>query len=198
MLKVVICGVRAAAHSNQTGYTYYGGVGGLYKYTGGEDLSTVSGSTALIGGSGADTHITLAIFTIPFSYWTQQQSFGIMDKLKIMKQVTAAIIGSGGVRLFFNWIFEYSGNVHTTFVDLDEAPSFLFGDPDTEYNDALTGPEPGSSFSYYGGSSIEVLEKRMKIWGNGRLVKFGFEAAVKTNQIAIQELNIQALIGRTA
>ena len=192
------CGVRAASHSNQAGYAYYGGVGGLYKYTGGEDLSTVSGSTALIGGNGADAHIAISVFTIPFSYWTQQQSFGIMDKLKIMKQVTAAIIGSGGVRLFFKWVFEYSGNVNTTFVDLDASESALFGDPNAEYNDALTGPVASSDFAYYGGSTTAVLEKRMKIWGNGRLVKFGFEAAVKTNQIAIQELNIQALIGRTA
>ena len=192
------CGVRAA-----TGYTYYGGVGGMYKYTGGEDQSTVYGALSMIGGSGTLAHTTLTIYTIPFKYWTQQQSFGITDKLKILKQMTAAIRGSGDIRLYFKWVFEYNGNVNTTFTDLDGTAVALYNDPSglVQYNDGETGPDsgpPASTFSYYGGAAVTVQEKRLKLWGNGRVVKFGFEAEVKTNQIAIQELNIQALIGRTA
>lgn len=193
-------GVRAA-----TGFTYFCGVGGAYKYIGGEDRSIVSGGTALVGGSGSDViAVTPAIYTIPFSYWTQQQSFGIIDKLKILKQLTAAIRGSGETTLFFKWIFEYNGNVNTNFIALEGSQSFEYngsGASLAEFNDPL-GVESGDydswPLSYYGGTVVDVSEKRIKLWGNGRIVKFGFEAAVKTNQLAIQELNIQALIGRTA
>ena len=192
--RYIKCGFRSVS-----GKTFYGGVGGLYEYIGNVDRSFV------VLGSGAPQSRSSNPFGIPsvsavidylpehmdwpieFRYWTQPQSFGAQSKLKFLKEVDISLAGGGGNDLWLKWVFNYSDPVSEVHLRQVGSDLYYYATQDSEYDSLAT---------YSGGEGL-IASKRLKVWGSGRVVSLGFEVSVTENHFSIQELNIQALLGRT-
>ena len=184
------CGVRTRA-----GNTYYGGMGGLYEYTGNFDSTWVD-----VGNPFVTTPIpTLPAsvtyhssspqtYSVNFKYWTHPQGFGAPEKLKFLKQVDLTLSGGAGASLYLKWSFNYNPEASEIRLVQEGGVLYDYNEDDSDY-----GPP---SLAEYSGGSEQIASRQLNVWGNGRVVSFGFEANLTLNHFSIQELNIQALLGR--
>jgi hypothetical protein len=117
------------------------------------------------------------------SYWTHPQTWGDAVTLKFMKQLDVTLIGSEALNLFIFWAFDFKAAVNNT--SRIREGGFRWQYNINEYEEAE-----------YSGASTLVSTEQFNIWGQGRNVKFGFEAAVNEIQLSFQEINIQATGGR--
>ena len=118
------------------------------------------------------------------SYFSHPLAFGSTDKLKFLKKINLTTFdgAEGVVRL--NWAYDYSGAYLKTAFTL---PANNVGQYNRdEYN---TAAEYSSSFSL-------VNRQKVNTSGHGTVVQIGVETTVDGKPIAIQELNIHALLGR--
>ena len=109
-------------------------------------------------------------------------TFGDASRLKILKDINTTIIGGQNTRATLNWGFDYTENYSKqTFVVTAGVIS--------EYNVAEFNV---AEFS----GSIIVDRIKTKPSGNGAVVAIGIDAEITGASFAVQELNIQALMGR--
>ena len=164
------CGYRV-----QDGTLYLAGRQGVYTYEGGNDEFL-------------DADDAWQRYSVPVSmrYYTHPQFFGAPVALKFPKQLDVTLIGATTLYLGIFWAFDYSETFKSTFLE-------RIGGEVAEYN--TVGVEYDTDDEYSGQSQLLSTE-RVNIWGNGRNIKFGFEGTITGVQLSIQELNIQALMGR--
>lgn len=177
------CGVRTVA-----GSTYYGAMGGLYIYTNDSDKTFVANGTPFSVAPivGSITYTAAQTTTgIPFRYWTHPQSFDAPSRVKFLKQVDVTVTGGAGVALFLAWIFNYDDSRNVVRLAQENSNLFYYNET-AEYN----------TDAEYNGQGNFLSSRQLNVWGSGRVVSFGFEASVNETHFSIQELNIQALIGR--
>jgi hypothetical protein len=151
--------------------TWYGGNGGLYQYTGANDVGSIK-----------PNFITQTV-PINMSYWTHPQTWGDSVTLKFPKQLDITLIGSEELTMFIRWAFDFQSS--TDFTTLVRSGGAVWQYNINEYGEAE-----------YSGASTLIATEQFNIWGQGRNIKFGFEAAVNSRQLSFQEINIQALMGR--
>ena len=155
--------------------TWYGGVGGLYVYTGYSDTQKPNNATDAV------TSIISVV------YKTHPLTFESPSNVKFPKQVDVVIIGGNGQELNLDWSFDYDTAVKSsakTVSTSGDAPGY-YGSG-SEYN---LGSEYGVS------SSVQTL--KYNIWGSGNNITLGFRTDNSESPFSFQELNIQALMGRT-
>jgi len=116
-------------------------------------------------------------------YSTKFLSFGDSTLLKIPKKLEVTLVAgtSAGYSVF--WAYDYSTTrtgVNVSLAASSSASEYGVG----EYNMA----------EYSGG--VATLRKRTHLSGNGTVMQVSIEADIAGSQFSIQELNIQALIGR--
>ena len=177
------CGVRTVA-----GSTYYGAMGGLYLYTKDSDKTLVANGTpfSMAPIAGPITYTASQTTTgIPFRYWIHPQSFGAPSKIKFLKQVDVTVTGGAGVALFLAWVFNYDDSRNVVRLSQENSNLFYYNQ-NGEYN----------TLAEYGGQGNFLSSRQLNVWGSGRVVSFGFEASVNETHFSIQEVNIQALLGR--
>ena len=183
------CGVRTIA-----GATYYGAMGGLYLYTKDADTSFVANGTPF-SVAPIELPITYSVSStttgIPFRYWTQPQSFDAPSRTKFLKQVDITVSGGAGVALFLALVFNYDNSRNVVRLAQKGSDLFYYNE-NAEFN-AETDPAATAEYSGQGGL---VSSRQLNVWGSGRVVSFGFEATVNGSHFSIQEVNIQALLGR--
>jgi hypothetical protein len=141
-----------------------------YGGTGG--LYQYTGYTEVRLDPDADPPYTLTSSPISMSYWTHPQTWGDPVRLKILKQLDATFIGSEELEVFIRWGFDYEEATNQVVFN-------RVGGKVYQYNIDKYGVA-----EYSGASTLR------------RNVRFGFDATLIGTQLSLQEINIQALMGR--
>lgn len=123
--------------------------------------------------------------TYTMKYYTNALSFGDASKLKILKEITFTIVGGQGTDLLLNWGYDYTEGYTKQLLTVDDASIAEYGI--SEYN-VVT--------SQYN-ASIIVNKATTKATGSGRVVTIGLDATINDKSFSIQDVNIEAFIGRT-
>jgi hypothetical protein len=183
------CGERLESRE-----TLFGGVGGLYRYTGSSDIR--------LDTENANAPVETAI---PMNYMTHPMDFGAPSNLIFPKQVDVTVVGGLLGNLTLNWGYDYKNpnSSKTLTIGADALPTFWYDEPNGvptpepfgigEYTDPPTNPD-GITGYWTDGEAIRQL--RYNIWGSGRNVRIGFTTNILGSRVSIQEVNIQALQGR--
>jgi hypothetical protein len=175
-------GICCSARSKER-RTWFAGGGGLYEYTGSEDaVYDVAG--AMVHVPDPEINATYRVVPIEMKYYTHPQTFDAPANLKFPKQLDITLIGSTDLNLQVFWSFDYS-------LDTNETEFFRTGGTGAIWGQSQYG------VGQYSGANTLLSTEQFNLWGNGRNVKFGFECTVQGTPLSIQELNIQALTGRT-
>ena len=119
------------------------------------------------------------------SYFSNPLSFGDSSRLKILKEIIITFIGGQGAQAVVNWGYDYSQAYTKQIVEINSGSKTAYYNQ-SEYN---------VSTSEYSASVI-VDRPKTKTTGSGTVVTIGMDATINQNALSLQELNIQALIGR--
>jgi hypothetical protein len=154
---------------DSSGRLLFGREGGLYEYTGGDDTSDLSTEDATSG--------------IVMNYLTHPQNFDKPANLKFPKQVDITLFGGTSLSLTINWYFDFNNTPQSYIVDRAALVGALWNQG--EWDIGQWG-QPGGLFSV----------ERINMWGSGKNVSLGFVGTLTETPVSIQELNLQALLGR--
>jgi hypothetical protein len=111
-------------------------------------------------------------------YYTNPLSFGDASRLKILKEINFTVIGGQGSPVTVNWGYDYTEGYTKQAVTVANASIAEYGI--SEYN---------VSTSEY--SATIIIDT-----GSGRVVTIGLDCTIDERSLSIQEVNIEALIGR--
>ena len=190
------CGLRTR---NRT--TFFGGNGGVYVYTGAEDVALNAANVAV------QTKILM-------EYESNPLNLGSTVNLLFPKQVDVTIIGGLSGTLTLNWGFNFAQNttnsiqknivssaVPSNWTPYDAnvgVPALPLPNP-TEAVEWVRptppGPQNNARIGEYGVPD-ELTELKYNVWGSGRNISIGLTSNVIGSSVSIQEINIQALQGR--
>jgi hypothetical protein len=118
------------------------------------------------------------------SYFSNPLSFGDSSRLKILKEIIITFIGGEGSQAVVNWGYDYSQAYTKQIVDITSGNLSYYNA--SEYN------VPTSQYS----ATIIIDKAKTKTTGSGTVVTIGVDATINQDALSLQELNIQALIGR--
>ena len=189
----VSCGLRTR---NRT--TFFGGSGGVYVYTGAEDITLDS------VGDVVTTRILM-------QYESNPLNLGSPVNVLFPKQVDVTVIGGLAGTLTLNWGFNFNSALTNSIEkNINNRPAFSDWTPfDANVGVPLlpapnpTGaaewvqatPQDKARIGEYGVTN-EITELKYNVWGSGRNISIGFTSNVTGSLVSIQEINIQALQGR--
>ena len=173
--RLPICGVRT-----QDRTTFFGGTGGVYEYSGAQDIYLNPESTPIY-------EVTTA--SIRMSYFTHPLDFGSSANLIFPKQVDVTLFGGYSGALTLNWAYDYKENFAQKTLPLRQLSSPGYWGTDAEWGDT------GNSIEW---TSIQNNLNQLKynIWGSGRNITVGFNTEILGSDVSIQEINVQVLQGR--
>ena len=118
-----------------------------------------------------------------FKYYSPGLTFGDPSKLKILKKLRPVIVGANSANVFLKWGYDLSANYRSADFTVGNQNPGYFGV--SEFNVA----------EYTGG---ELTSRRIvNATGTGSIVTIGLEADINGSQLSLQEINVQALIGKT-
>ena len=118
------------------------------------------------------------------SYFSHPLSFGDTSSLKFLKKINLTTFDGAEATVVLNWAYDYSGNYKKQAYTLPQSNV-------AQYNISEFNTEAEWS------SSIALIKrKKINTSGQGTVVAVGVETTVEGNSIALQEINIQALMGR--
>ena len=118
------------------------------------------------------------------SYFSHPLSFGSTSNLKFLKKINLTTFDGAESIVALSWAYDYGGNYRKQAYTL---PKTNVG----QYNISEFNTEAEYS------SSISLINRqKINASGQGTVVSVGVETSVEGNSIAIQELNIHALLGR--
>jgi len=118
------------------------------------------------------------------TYFSNPLSFGDSSRLKILKEIIITFIGGEGAQAVVNWGYDYNQAYAKQLVDITSGNVSYYNE--SEYN---------VSTSQY--SATIIIDKvKTKTTGSGTVVTIGVDATINQDALSLQELNIQALIGR--
>ena len=179
--KTMYCGIRTT-----NGSLFFGGIGGLYEYKGSYDSTSILGNSLVKPSLAIDATLGLqeVAFPISFKYWTQPQTFDAPSRIKFPKQIDITAIGGEALTLFLKWSFDYSSEVNQLSYTVEGGNPSFYGTSEFELAEFTANDNP------------DLWSPNLNLWGSGRVIKFGFETSVTGSPFSIQELNIQALLGR--
>jgi len=153
----------------QDGTVYVGNTNGISKYTGYQDYGE----------------------PYQMRYFSNPLTFGDSSRLKMLKEIILTVIGGQSTPINVNWGYDYT----------------------TAYNKQRLVVDAGSVLGYFGVSEFEIDKTKDSKWaeysssilidrpktkttGTGTVVTIGLEAEINNSALSVQEINIQALIGR--
>lgn len=163
----VSSGLRCGMRTD-AGELLIGRQGGLYEYTGGEDKFVLTGFTDV---------------PVAMTYWTHQQNFDKPSNLKFPKQVDVILIGGASVELTVSWRYDFSDTTESYTISRSGDLGDLWGQ----------GLYDTAQYGELGGL---ISLEHVNMWGHGRNVAIGFVGDITVQPVSIQELNLQALLGR--
>jgi hypothetical protein len=118
------------------------------------------------------------------SYFSHPLSFGSTSNLKFLKKINLTTFDGAEATVVLNWAYDYSGAYTKQAYVL---PKSNVG----QYNISEFNTE-----AEYSSSIALINRQKINASGQGTVVAVGVETTVEGKSIAIQELNIHALLGR--
>ena len=118
-----------------------------------------------------------------FSYLSPYLDFGRPDITKIPKKINVTVIGATNTTLSLKWAFDYENSFNTTDVQTQEGNIAEYGT--AEYNIA----------EYSASVFIDKLSTQLS--GNGNILQVGVNAAIDSNPLSLQKIDIYSVLGRT-
>jgi hypothetical protein len=118
------------------------------------------------------------------SYFSHPLSFGDSSKLKFVKKIILTLFDGANTTIALNWAYDYA-------VDYTKQAFTLEGNSSAQYNIS----EYNTTAEYSTSGSL-ITRQSVNASGSGSVVSVGLEATISGNSIALQEINIHALIGR--
>ena len=118
------------------------------------------------------------------SYFSHPLSFGDTSNLKFLKKINLTTFDGAEATVVLNWAYDYSGSYKKQAYTL---PQSNVG----QYNISEFNTE-----AEYSSSIALIKRKKINASGQGTVVAVGVETTVEGKPIALQEINIQALMGR--
>tara|TARA_B100001059_G_scaffold127682_1_gene127561 strand:- start:448 stop:1977 length:1530 start_codon:yes stop_codon:yes gene_type:complete len=118
------------------------------------------------------------------SYFSHPLSFGDTSKLKFLKKINLITFDGAEATVVLNWAYDYSGAYTKQAYTLPKSNAGQYNI--SEFN---TEAEYSSSISL-------INRQKINTSGQGTVVAVGVETTVEGKTIALQEINIHALLGR--
>ena len=118
------------------------------------------------------------------SYFSHPLSFGSTSNLKFLKKINLTTFDGAEATVVLSWAYDYSGNYK-------KQPYVLPKSNAGQYNISEFNTE-----AEYSASVNLINRQKINASGQGTVVAVGVETTVDGKSIAIQELNIHALLGR--
>jgi len=122
--------------------------------------------------------------TYRLSYYTHPMAFGDSSRLKMLKDMHVTFIGGQNAQAYVFWSYDYTGDYRSQALSISAGVLAEFNV--SEFN---------VSTSQYS-ASIIIDKHSVKPSGAGTLASIGVEVLIDNDPISIQEINIQALMGR--
>ena len=118
------------------------------------------------------------------SYFSHPLSFGSTANLKFLKKINLTTFDGAEASVVLSWAYDYSGNYRKQVYTLPKSNVAQYNI--SEFN---TDAEYSSSIAL-------INRKKINASGQGTVVSVGVETLVNGESIALQEIDIHALIGR--
>jgi len=118
------------------------------------------------------------------SYYSNPLDFGDSSRLKFLKAINVTTFEGSLAKVVLGWAYDYTQNFTKTVFNLKENNTGQYNID--EYN----------TTAEYGTSAVLTNTQRVNASGSGQVVQIGLETVVDGQPIAIQQLNVQSLVGR--
>lgn len=181
----------------RNGDILFGKLFGVYKYTGYNDASRVSGGTA---GSPA----ALERRTYTMKYESNSMDFGKPANIKFLKQLEVSVAGNLGEDSVLRWYYDYDPNTEGNFAVTSPALQPNEGEfSAVEGQAGYSGTEftaPLGQTGYVGteyASGVYIQTPHANGTGNGRVLTMGLNATIDGSPYSIQRIDLKVLLGRT-
>ena len=119
----------------------------------------------------------------PFRYFTHELDFGSPANIKILKEADLAIEGGDDYTISIKWALDFGETFRVAQTTTGSGAAAEYGE--AEYN-----------VDEYGSGAGSLLFRHVKIGGTGRKVRLGAETNIDGSVMALQEMNIHAILGR--
>ena len=123
-----------------------------------------------------------------FKYYSPSLTFGDPTRLKLVKKIKPTLIGSNNASAFIYFGYDFE----TTY----RATEFAIGNQTPAYFDVNEFGTNSSPLSEFTGGEL-TTQKNLNATGNGATVVVGLEADINGFALSLQEINVQALLGKT-
>jgi hypothetical protein len=118
------------------------------------------------------------------SYESHPLSFGSTSTLKFLKKINLTTFNGDSAVVSIRWSYDYTAIYRNTVFTLPANNVALYGEAEYNLDDEYS-------------SSVSLINReKINVSGQGTTVSVGIETDVDGSSIAIQEFNIQALVGR--
>ena len=139
----------------------------------------------ILGGVGKYSTFKDDTTSYQLSYFSHPLSFGSTSNLKFLKKINLTTFDGAEATVVLSWAYDYSGNYK-------KQPYVLPKSNVGQYNISEFNTE-----AEYSASISLINRQKINASGQGTVVAVGVETTVDGKSVAIQELNIHALLGRT-
>jgi hypothetical protein len=120
--------------------------------------------------------------TYLLEYLSNSLSFGDASRTKILKKIKPTLIGGSSTVANIKWSYNYSNSYTGQAINLGTGAPAYYGT--AQY-----------SISTYSGG-IKINTPSINSTGNGTVVSVGIDVPINGTEFSIQELNVQALVGK--
>ena len=160
-------GIAAQSASNSSqGRLIIGGIARIGEYSGYQDAG----------------------FSYSLRWYSNPLSFGSSAHLKFPKQIDLTLLAGNAGTATVKWAYNYSTTYRSRSISLTSGVS------PAEYGIAEWGANGVPLAEYGGGASL--VRKKTNVGGSGEIVTIGLEVTIDGEPFSLQEINIQALMGR--
>lgn len=120
-----------------------------------------------------------------FRYYSPALSFGDVSRLKFLKKITPTVVAPSLTSCTLKWYYDFTQDISLNSLDFTVGIENMGYYGESEYTEA----------SFGSGGSL-VSRRTANASGSGTTVTIGLEATIDGSQFSIQEINVQALMGR--
>ena len=123
-----------------------------------------------------------------FKYYSPSLTFGDPSRLKLVKKIKPTLVGSNNANAFIYFGYDFETTYRATEFSIGNQTPAYFG-----VNEFGANSSPLSEFT---GGEL-TTQKNLNATGNGATVVVGLETDINGFALSLQEINVQALLGKT-
>lgn len=118
------------------------------------------------------------------SYFSHPLDFGDSSRLKMLKRLNLVTFMGSNARVTMQYAYDYRSNFRKQAFDLPTIDAGQYNI--SEFNTSAE----------YSDSPVLINRKSIAAGGSGAVVQIGLESQVNGKEIAIQQIDVQSLVGR--